>query len=505
MLNAAFAILSIQAVMGAFDNFWHHELEAKLPSTVSARYELLLHAAREGIYAALFAGLAWAEWRGLWAWGLAALLLVEIVITLADFIEEDLTRRLPPLERVLHTLLALSYGAFAALLAPVAAGWAAVPTAVVPVSYGWVSWLLTLYAVGVGGWSLRNAAAVVRLFRLSRAAAPSSVPGQGPAVLVTGGTGFIGQALVRRLRAEGRRVIVWSRDARRARVLLGPGVQVVERLEDLLPEARLAAVVNLAGAPVAGGPWTRARRRLLRESRVGTTQAVLDLMARLEHRPAVLVSASAVGLYGARGADEVLDEEACGRPGEFQSDLCRAWEMKAARAEGWGVRVVTLRFGIVLGRDGGLFPVLDRAARLGLGAVLGDGRQVAPWVHLDDAVGLILHAIRDGRMRGPVNAVAPECLAQAGFVQALAERHGRRVRLRVPAGALRAGLGEMAELFLSGQRAAPTRALASGYAFAAPTLGAALDRLVEVPGGVRVGSVEARHIAVAETGQPHTV
>lgn len=110
MLNAAFAILSVQAVMGAFDNLWHHELEAKLPSTVSARYELMLHAAREAIYAALFAGLAWAEWRGLWARGLAALLLVEIVITLADFIEEDLTQRLPPLERVLHTMLALSTG-----------------------------------------------------------------------------------------------------------------------------------------------------------------------------------------------------------------------------------------------------------------------------------------------------------------------------------------------------------------------------------------------------------
>ena len=168
MLSAAFAVLSVQAVMGAFDNFWHHELEAKLPSTVSARFELLLHASREAIYAVLFAGLAWLEWRGLWAWGLAGLLLVEIIITLADFIEEDLTRRLPPLERVLHTLLALSYGAFAALLAPVLVGWAMQPTALAPTGYGWVSWLLTLYAVGVGAWSVRNAVATVRLYRLAR-------------------------------------------------------------------------------------------------------------------------------------------------------------------------------------------------------------------------------------------------------------------------------------------------------------------------------------------------
>ena len=144
-----------------------------------------------------------------------------------------------------------------------------------------------------------------------------------------------------------------------------------------------------------------------------------------------------------------------------------------------------LRFGIVLGRDGGLFPVLDRAARLGLGAVMGAGRQASPWVHLDDAVGLILHAIQDGRMRGPVNAVSPECLAQAGFMQALA-------------GGLRAGLGEMAELFLSGQHAAPARALAAGYAFAAPTLGAALDRLLGVD-GVRA----ARPPAAAPIGHPN--
>ena len=484
MLSAAFAVLSVQAVMGAFDNFWHHELEAKLPSTVSARYELLLHTSREAIYAVLFAGLAWAEWRGAWAWGLAALLLVEIVITLADFIEEDLTRRLPPLERVLHTMLALSYGAFAALLAPVAAGWAAAPTAVGAVSYGWVSWLLTLYAVGVGGWSIRNGIATARLFRLAAAAPPPPVAGHGPAVLVTGGTGFIGQALVRRLVAEGRRVIVLSRDARRARTLLGPAVHVVESLDALLPETRLAAVVNLAGAPVAGGPWTPRRRRVLLDSRIGTTKAILGLLARLEHRPAVLVSASAVGLYGARPADEPLMEDAGGRPGEFQSDLCRAWEMKAARAEAWGCRVVMLRLGIVLGRDGGMFPLLDAAARFGLGAVLGDGRQPFPWVHLDDAIGLIQHAMRDGHMRGPVNAVAPDCPAQGGFVQALARRHGRGVRLRVPASWLRAWLGGMADLLVAGRRAVPWAALEAGYCFAAPTLQVALDRLAG-PAAVR--------------------
>ena len=166
--------------------------------------------------------------------------------------------------------------------------------------------LLTLYAVGVGGWSLRNALTTWRLLRLAQVSVPPTVPAHGPAVLVTGGTGSVGQALVRRLAAEGRRVKVLFRDAPRARALLGGGVHVVESLDALLPETRLAAIVNPAGAPVAGGWWTRRRRRVL------------------------------------------LDEAACGRPGEFQSDLCRAWEMKAARAEAYGVRVVALRFGLVL-------------------------------------------------------------------------------------------------------------------------------------------------------------
>ena len=256
-----------------------------------------------------------------------------------------------------------------------------------------MSWLLTLYAVGVGGWSLRNAVATWRLFRLAQVPVPPVAPAHGPAVLVTGGTGFIGQALVDRLAVEGRRVIVLSRDARRARALLGGSVHVVESPDALLPETRLAAIVNLAGAPVAGGWWTRRRRRVLLDSRVGTTRGILALLARLEHRPAVMVSASAVGLHGARDANEVLDEAACGRPGEFQSDLCRAREMKAARAEAYGVRVVALRFGLVPGAGGGVFPVLDLAARLGLGAVLGSGRQAFPWLHLDDAVGLVLFAM----------------------------------------------------------------------------------------------------------------
>ena len=152
-MNAVFLVLAFQVVLGGFDNLWHHELQARLPHTPGARRELSLHAAREAIYAVVFAGLAWFEWHGAAAWALAGLLAVEVVITLADFLEEDRTRRLPPLERLLHTVLTLSYGVFVALLAPVLAGWARLEPGLVRVSHGGVSWALSAASAGVPGRS----------------------------------------------------------------------------------------------------------------------------------------------------------------------------------------------------------------------------------------------------------------------------------------------------------------------------------------------------------------
>lgn len=494
-MTLAFSILTVQALLGAFDNLWHHELEARLPARVSARRELALHSVREALYGLLFLALAWGEWHGAFAVGLAAILAVEVVVTLADFIEEDMTRRLPKLERVLHTVLALSYGGFLVALAPALLDWALRPTAVLPAHHGLFSWFFTLGGIAVLAWSARNAIAAVRLHREARhsqAAAEPLPPPVGDAVLVTGGTGFIGTALVSGLLAENRRVIVLTRDPRQAAAAFGPRVAAVESLDAIPPEARIAAVVNLAGAPVLGGPWTAARRRVLLGSRTGTTRAVLALLARLESKPAVLVNASAVGFYGARPPAEALDEAAGPRPGEFQSDLCAAWEADASRARAIGVRVVALRFGLVLGHGGGSFPPLAAAARLGFAAVLGDGRQAAPWLHLADAVGLIRFAMAEPSLEGAVNAAAPEAATQRAFAGAVARACGRPSWLRVPAGPLRAMLGEMSELLLSGQRALPARALAAGYRFRFPALAGALDDLVRPRPGGRAGDARAR-------------
>ncbi len=480
-MNAVFAILSVQALIGAFDNLWHHELEAKLPQHISARYELVLHASREAIYAVLFLGLAWVRWEGAWAWVLALLLAVEIIITLADFIEEDLTRRLPKLERVLHTILAVSYGAFVAALAPEMLRWAAAPTDLPTVDHGWVSWLFTLYAAGVFAWSVRNWIAVAKLYRAARTALPDVVvpPAHGPAVLVTGGTGFIGTALVRSLVDDGARVIVLTRDARRAAATFGPRVLAVESLDALPSETPVTAIVNLAGASILGGRWTPRRKTVLLASRIDTTRALHTLAERLETRPRVLVNASAVGFYGDRPDGVEVDETAPPQPGQFQSDLCAAWENEAKTLRSLGLRVVKMRFGGVLGREGGMYRPLAVAARFGMGAILGTGRQAMPWVHLDDAVAALRLALAQNSLEGAVNVVAPGLVSQAAFARAVTGP--RAICPRIPAAVITAAGGEAATLLLGGQSAAPRRLLAAGFRFAYPTLESALVALSAAP------------------------
>ena len=310
--------------------------------------------------------------------------------------------------------------------------------------------------------------------------APALSAGSPGTVLVTGGTGFVGRHLVHELLTAGHPVIVLSRDARKVRARWGDAVQGLESLQALPDETALEAVVNLAGAPVLGPPWTAARRRELLGSRLRVSAAVRALLGRLKQPPQVLVSASAVGFYGR--SQGVLDESAPPQPGQFQSDLCAAIEQEAQRAEALGLRVVRLRLGIVLGRDGGAYPGLALSARLGLGARLGSGRQPVPWVHLDDAVGLIRHALACTSLQGAVNAVAPDGVAQAEFTEALAQSWGRKARLWVPGSILRFGLGEMSELLLEGQQVQPRAALDSGYVFRQPSLRPALQALAQGEG-----------------------
>ena len=469
-------LLVVQALLGAFDNLWHHEWAARLPQQLGARRELTLHAAREALYGTLFLGLGWWAWHGMLALLVAIVLVAEIAITLADFLEEDRTRHLPPFERGLHTVLTVGYGLFVGFMVPQLLTWWQQPTALVPAGRGLASWIFTVFAVGVWAWSLRNALAVRRLGHETSPPLPPVVR-HAPAVLVTGGTGFVGRALIALLRAKGQRLIVLTRDVRQARLQFDPSIAVIGSLDEIAAETRIGAIVHLAGARVLGRPWTRARRRELLESRTGLLEQLHRLVLRLEQRPSVLVAASAVGFYGVPDSSLRCDEETPAMPGAFQSELCAATEHEASHMETLGLRVVRLRFGVILGRDDGAYPMQALAARLGLGSRLGHGRQWMPWIHLEDAVGLVDWALRHIEVRGAVNAVAPDPCTQTRFTRALAASFGRGLWLRLPAAPLRWLAGEMSTLLLDGQQVWPGRALERGYAFRFATLQAALDEL----------------------------
>jgi uncharacterized protein (TIGR01777 family) len=467
-------LIAVQIAMGAFDTLYHHELTERLAWRPSQRRELQLHAVRNALYAALFLMLGWLQVHGLWALLAMAVLVVEVVITLWDFVEEDLSRKLPASERINHTLLAVNYGAILVLLAPVLLEWARLPTGFAWTAYGYWSLLMSAAAVGVAVFGLRDMAASFRSDRLGGGPADplmDALPGR-QTVLVTGATGFIGRRLVEALAAGGHEAIVLLRDPAKSN-LLRPPFRLVTSLDQLQDDTRIDTIVNLAGEPIADGLWTKAKRREMLGSRLRITGEVVRLIGRLRHKPAVLVSGSAIGWYGLR-QDETLTEASGGNPC-FSRDLCQAWERAALEAEALGVRVVCLRIGLVLGTDGGMLSRLLTPFELGLGGPIGAGAQWMSWIERDDLVRLIAHAIARPDLAGPLNATAPEPVQNATFTRELAAALHRPAMLRAPAGLLRALAGDFAdELLLGGQRVVPAKAVAGGFAFRHSTLPGAL-------------------------------
>jgi len=296
-------------------------------------------------------------------------------------------------------------------------------------------------------------------------------------VLVAGGTGFIGSQLLPALLARGLDVWVWSRHPSKARSRVPVAASVVGALDDIPSGAAITHIVNLAGAPVVGPPWTRSRRQLLIDSRVRPTTALLAWSAARAQRPEVMLSASAIGYYGGRD-EQWLDEQSAPGAGQFQSLLCEQREAAANEAGRLGMRAVNLRFGLVFGEAGGIFPRLALAAKLGGAAVLGDGRQWMSWIHIGDAVRAIELALDDTSLSGPVNLVAPEPVRQRDFQRALTRALHRPLWLRVPAGVLRITLGEMSDLLLRSQRVAPSVLRSRGFEFGYPDIEAALPALL---------------------------
>lgn len=293
-------------------------------------------------------------------------------------------------------------------------------------------------------------------------------------IAVTGADGLLGRPLVHRLVAAGHDVVRLVRRAPRGAGEVGwdPPAGAIDRAG----LAGVAAAVHLAGARVAGGRWTAARRALLRESRVTPTRLLAGTLATLEPPPRVLVSASAVGVYGDRG-DEWLDESSAAGTG-FLAETARAWEDAAAAAARAGVRVAHPRTGLVLAAHGGALAALLPLFRLGLGGPLGSGRQWWSWIELDDAVAALVHALEHDDVRGPFNVVSPAPARCRDVARALGAVLRRPVLLPAPAFALRLALGarQADELLLASQRVRPAVLERTGFAFASPDLGGALAR-----------------------------
>ncbi len=311
-------------------------------------------------------------------------------------------------------------------------------------------------------------------------------------VVVTGATGFIGRRLVKRLLQRNHDVVVLSRRPERALAELGLPVEAhawdAER--GPAPSAAFAgadAVIHLAGESVAGGRWTEARKKSIRDSRVAGTRHLLAGVAQApDRKPAVLVTASAIGIYGDRGDEALTESSSAG--GGFLSQVCQEWEAEAFRAAEFGARVAAIRIGIVLGEDGGALDRMLPLFRNGLGGRLGDGRQWMSWIHADDLVSLLVEAAENPAWSGVFNAVAPEPVTNRDFTTALARAMGKPALAPAPAFALKLALGEMSEVVLGSQRVLPEAAKARGFRWCFETLDSALAAVCtpEVRAGVQV-------------------
>ena len=290
--------------------------------------------------------------------------------------------------------------------------------------------------------------------------------------LVTGASGFIGRALCARLD----RPRVLSRTPAKTQAALGavepfpwdaeggpPPVEAVEGVE---------AVFHLAGDPVAEGRWTAEKKRRIRDSRIHGTRHLVAALGAAKARPKVLVCASAVGLYGDRGEEPLTESAAPGK--DFLAEVCAAWEAEAAKARDLGIRVIHLRIGVVLGDGGGALAKLLLPFRLGVGGVLGNGRQWMPWIHREDVVGLALLAAENSAMSGPVNAAAPGAATNREFTMALGRVLHRPTLFPAPRFALRIAFGEFADVLFASQKVVPKAALDAGYRFAFPGVEGAL-------------------------------
>ncbi len=293
-------------------------------------------------------------------------------------------------------------------------------------------------------------------------------------ILLTGGTGFIGGALIEKLTQRGDEVLVYTRDSSH---FDGGNIRYINNLNDIPEENYFECFINLAGESMAQGRWSEDRKAVLVDSRIGTTRALVELAGRLAQPPRMVLSASAIGFYGHQG-DERLAEEAPPADG-FAHRLCQAWEDEARRFADLGCRLCILRLGVVLAEAGGAMEELRKSVQFGVATWLGSGRQWLSWVHREDVIRAMDLLLDREDLQGVFNVTAPEPVTNRGFCEQLGQQRKAWLYLPVPGIALRMALGEMAdELLLHGQRVVPRALQEAGFEFRYNTLAEALPKLL---------------------------
>lgn len=295
-------------------------------------------------------------------------------------------------------------------------------------------------------------------------------------ILITGGTGFLGSHLIQRLSQQGYELTVLSRNADKVTQKFGHLVSPATRIADLPDAGTFKAVINLAGAGIFDRYWTNARKQILRESRIQLTQNLVKWINSSKAPCEVLISGSAIGIYGDQG-DTIL-EESSHSLADFSSQLCEDWEKAALEATA-ATRVCLIRTGLVLGNNGGLLQRMRLPFQLGLGGTIGNGRQWMSWIHIEDWLSIVDYLINNPKLKGPFNATAPNPVTNQTFSTCLAGTLKRPMLLPLPASPMKLLLGEMASLVLGSQRVLPQRLLAEGFKFEYPELEAAMHKLLK--------------------------
>lgn len=293
-------------------------------------------------------------------------------------------------------------------------------------------------------------------------------------ILITGGTGFIGSALCARLLKENNKIVILSRYPEKIK----QPIKAIADLSDLQDSDIFDVVINLAGEPIANKRWSDKQKNQIFSSRIDITEKLISYFEKLDNKPKLLISGSAIGYYGVGKTDNIIEEKE-GGDNSFSSELCQKWEAVALKAEKLGIRTCLLRTGIVLGKNGGALNKMLFPFKMCLGGIIGHGKQWMSWIHIDDLTGIILYCINHDNLKGAINGTSPNPVTNKEFTKTLGMTLKRPTIFPMPAIVVKLLMGKMGEeLLLAGKKITPKKVLDAGYKFTYKTLEEALTNIV---------------------------